>query len=84
MDEVIRFHETELGKQLEDLQCKIWAVLAIGNSNREDPERLRDFDMQTASDLFEAVYIISQQSRDLIEIIIRKTKTMADEKKENH
>ena len=83
MDEVMQFHETELGKQLNDLQCKIWAVRAIGNSNRDDPERLRDFDVQTPSDLFEAVYLISQQSSDLIEVIINKTREMADEKKEN-
>ena len=79
----MQFHETELGTQLSDLQCKIWAVLAIGNSNREDPERLREFDVQTPSDLFEAVYLISQQSSDLIEVIINKTEEMADEKKEN-
>ncbi len=82
MDEVMLFHETELGKQLNDLQCKIWAVRAIGKSNRDDPERLREFDIQTPSDLFEAVYLISQQSSDLIEVIINKTREMADKKKE--
>ena len=83
MDEVILFYETALGKQLDDLQCKIWAVRAIGDSNREDPERIRELDIQTPSDLFEAVYIISEQSSDLIEDIISQTKTMADEKKES-
>ncbi len=77
------FHETELGMRLNDLQCRIWAVRAIGNSNRDDPERLRDYDIQTPSDLFEAVYLISQQSSDLIEVIISQTRKMADEKKEN-
>ena len=69
--------------QLDDLQCKIWAVRAIGNSNREDPESLQDFDAQTVSDLFGAVYQISQQSSDLLEGIISQTRKMADEKKEN-
>jgi len=80
MDE-IQFHETDLGKQLNDLQCSIWAVRAIGKSNKDEPERLRGFDVQTPSDLFEAVYIISEQSNDLIEDIISQTKAMADEKR---
>ncbi len=84
MDEVMRFDETESGMQLDDLQCKILAVRAISNSNRESPERLQDFDAQTVSDLFEAVYQISQQSSDLLlEGIISQTRKMADEKKEN-
>ena len=78
------FHETELGKRLSDLQCKIWAVRAIGDSNREDPERIRELDIQTPSDLFEAVYILSELSINLIEDMISQTKTMQEDKRENH
>jgi len=83
MDEVMQFYETKLGKDFHKLRSKLWAIQAMGSSDKDSHPFVKQLKTKTIVDMFDAFEILALQANDLVTRIRDQVEELSSEKKGN-
>jgi hypothetical protein len=83
MDKVMQFYKTKLGKDFHKLRCKLWAIQAMGSSDKDSHPFVKQLKTKTIVDMFDAFEIVAHQANDLVTRIQDQVEELSSEKKEN-